>query len=74
MYQIVHDLLQWGVVCRKPLERSNEGFLAMAIEVAYMVAAAHAAVKARVARWGYRYEHVAHPGVRIRRDDGQVLR
>jgi uncharacterized protein len=50
LYQIVHDLLQWGVVCRKPLERSNEGFLAMAIEVAYMVAAAHAAVKAQVAR------------------------
>src|SRR5215211_3308022 len=38
------------VVCRKPLERSNEGFLAMAIEVAYMVAAAHAAVKAQVAK------------------------
>ena len=50
MYQIVDDLLQWGVVCRKPLERSNEGFLAMAIEVASMVAAAHAAVKAQVAR------------------------
>ena len=50
MYQIVHDLLQWGAVCRKPLERSNEGFLAMAIEVAYMVAAAHAAVKAQVVR------------------------
>jgi uncharacterized protein len=50
LYQIVDDLLQWGVVCRKPLERSNEGFLAMAIEVAYMVAAAHAAVKAQVAR------------------------
>ena len=50
MYQIVDDLLQWGVVWRKPLERSNEGFLAMAIEVAYMVAAAHAAVKAQVAR------------------------
>jgi DAK2 domain fusion protein YloV len=38
------------VACRKPLERSNEGFLAMAIEVAYVVAAAHAAVKAQVAR------------------------
>jgi DAK2 domain fusion protein YloV len=50
LYQIVHDLLQWGAVCRKPLERSNEGFLAMAIEVAYMVAAAHAAVKAQVVR------------------------
>jgi uncharacterized protein len=50
LYQIVDDLLQWGVVCRKSLERSNEGFLAMAIEVAYMVAAAHAAVKAQVAR------------------------
>jgi uncharacterized protein len=50
LYQIVDDLLQWGVVCRKPLERSNEGFLAMAIEVAYIVAAAHAAVKAHVAR------------------------
>jgi uncharacterized protein len=50
LYQIVDDLLQWGVVCRKPLERSNEGFLAMAIEVAYMVAASHAAVKAQVAR------------------------
>ena len=50
MYQIVDDLLQWGVVCRKPHERSNEGTLAMAIEVAYMVAAAHAAVKAQVAR------------------------
>ena len=50
MYQIVDDLLQWGVVCWKPLERSNEGFLAMAIEVAHMVAAAHAAVKAQVAR------------------------
>jgi uncharacterized protein len=50
LYQIVDDVLQWGVVCRKPLERSNEGFFAMAIEVAYMVAAAHAAVKAQVAR------------------------
>jgi dihydroxyacetone kinase-like predicted kinase len=50
LYQIVDDLLQWGVVCRKSLERSNEGLLAMAIEVAYMVAAAHAAVKAQVAR------------------------
>jgi fatty acid kinase len=50
LYQIDDDLLQWGVVCRKPLERSNEGFLAMAIEVAYMVAAAHAAVKAQVGR------------------------
>jgi DAK2 domain fusion protein YloV len=37
-------------VCRKPHERSNEGSLAMAIEVAYMVSAAHAAVKAQVAR------------------------
>ncbi len=50
MYQIVVNLLQWGVVCRKPHERSNEGSLAMAIEVAHMVAAAHAAVKAQVAR------------------------
>jgi DAK2 domain fusion protein YloV len=50
LYQIVDDVLQWGVVYRKPLERSNEGFFAMAIEVAYMVAAAHAAVKAQVAR------------------------
>ena len=50
MYQIVDDLLRWGLVCRKPLERSNEGFLAMAIEVAPMVAAAHAALKAQVAR------------------------
>ena len=50
MYQIVDDLLRWGLVCRKPPERSNEGFLAMAIEVAHMVAAAHAAVKAQVAR------------------------
>ena len=50
MYQIVDDLLRWGLVCRKPLERSNEGFLAMAIEVAHMVAAAHAALKAQVAR------------------------
>jgi uncharacterized protein len=50
LYQIVDDLLQWGVVCRKPHERSNEGFFAMAIEVASMVAAAHAAVKAQVAR------------------------
>jgi DAK2 domain fusion protein YloV len=50
LYQIVDDLLRWGVVCRKPLERSNDGFFAMAIEVAYMVAAAHAAVKAKVAR------------------------
>ena len=50
MYQIVDDLLRWGSVCRKPLERSNEGFLAMAIEVAPMVAAAHAALKAQVAR------------------------
>ena len=24
MYQIVDNLLRWGVVCRKPLERSNE--------------------------------------------------
>src|SRR5687768_15132674 len=39
-----------GVVCRKPHERSDEGTLAMAIEVAYVVAAAHAAVKAQVAR------------------------
>jgi uncharacterized protein len=50
LYQIVDDLLRWGLVCRKPLERSNEGFLAMAIEVAHMVAAAHAALKAQVAR------------------------
>jgi len=50
LYQIVDDLLRWGSVCRKPLERSNEGFLAMAIEVAPMVAAAHAALKAQVAR------------------------
>ena len=50
MYQIVDDLLRWGSVCRKPLERSDEGFLAMAIEVAPMVAAAHAALKAQVAR------------------------
>jgi uncharacterized protein len=50
LYQIVVDLLRWGSVCRKPLERSNEGFLAMAIEVAHMVAAAHAALKAQVAR------------------------
>jgi uncharacterized protein len=50
LYQIVVDLLWWGVVRRKPHERSNEGSLAMAIEVAYMVAAAHAAVKAQVAR------------------------
>src|SRR5829696_5411920 len=39
-----------GVVCRKPHERSDEGTLAMAIEVSYMVAAAHAAVKAQVAK------------------------
>jgi uncharacterized protein len=50
LYQIVDDLLRWGLVCRNPLERSNEGFLAMAIEVAHMVAAAHAALKAQVAR------------------------
>jgi uncharacterized protein len=50
LYQIVDDLLRWGLVCRKPLERSNEGFLAMTIEVAHMVAAAHAALKAQVAR------------------------
>jgi uncharacterized protein len=50
LYQIVDDLLRWGLVCRKPLERSDEGFLAMAIEVDHMVAAAHAAVKAQVAR------------------------
>lgn len=50
MYQIVVNLLQWVMVCRKPHERSNEGSLAMAIEVAHMVAAAHAAVKAQVAR------------------------
>jgi DAK2 domain fusion protein YloV len=50
LYQIVVNLLQWGAVCRKPHERSNEGSLAMAIEVAHMVAAAHAAVKAQVAR------------------------
>jgi uncharacterized protein len=50
LYQIVDDLLRWGSVCRKPLERSNEGSLAMAVEVAHMVAAAHAAVKAQVAR------------------------
>src|SRR5215203_2886933 len=39
-----------GVVCRRPHERSNEGPYAVAIEVAYMVSAAHAAVKAQVAR------------------------
>ena len=50
MYQIVDDLLGWAVVCRNPYERSNEGSLAMAIKVAYMVSAAHAAVKAQVAR------------------------
>jgi uncharacterized protein len=50
LYQIVDDLLQWGVGCWRPFERSNEGALAMAIEVASMVAAAHAAVKAQVAR------------------------
>jgi DAK2 domain fusion protein YloV len=50
LYQIVDDLLHWGEVCRKPHERSNEGSHAMAIEVAYMVSAAHAAVKAQVAR------------------------
>jgi uncharacterized protein len=50
LYQIVDDLLRWVVVCRNPYERSNEGSLAMAIEVAYMVSAAHAAVKAQVAR------------------------
>jgi DAK2 domain fusion protein YloV len=50
LYQIVDDLLRWGLVCRMPLERSNEGFLAMAIEVANMVAAAHAAVKAQASR------------------------
>jgi uncharacterized protein len=50
LYQIVDDLLRWAVVCRNPYERSNEGSLAMAIEVAYMVSAAHAAVKAQVAR------------------------
>jgi uncharacterized protein len=50
LYQIGDDLLRWGLVCRKSPERSNEGFLAMAIEVAHMVAAAHAAVKAQVAR------------------------
>jgi len=38
------------VVCRKPHERSDEGTLAMVIEVSYMVAAAHAAVKAQVAK------------------------
>jgi uncharacterized protein len=50
LYQVVDDLLKWGVVCRKPLERSYEGFLAMAIDVAHVVAAAHEAVKAQVAR------------------------
>jgi uncharacterized protein len=50
LYQIVDDLPRWVVVCRNPYERRNEGFLAMAIEVAYMVSAAHAAVKAQVAR------------------------
>ena len=50
MYQIVDDLLRGVVVCRNPYERRNEEFLAMAIEVAYMVSAAHAAVKAQVAR------------------------
>ena len=50
MYQIDDSLLRCGVIRRKPHERSNEGSLAMAIEVAYMVAAAHAAVKAQVAR------------------------
>jgi DAK2 domain fusion protein YloV len=50
LYQIVDDLLRWAVVCRNPYERSNEGSLAMAIKVAYMVSAAHAAVKAQVAR------------------------
>jgi DAK2 domain fusion protein YloV len=38
------------VGCRKPDERRNERFFAMAIEVAFMVTAAHAAVKAQVAR------------------------
>ena len=50
MYQIVDNLLRWGVVCRKPHERSNEGSRAMAIEVAHMLAAARAALKAQVAR------------------------
>jgi uncharacterized protein len=38
------------VGCRKPDERRNERLFAMAIEVAFMVTAAHAAVKAQVAR------------------------
>ena len=39
-----------GVGCRKLDERGNERFFAMAIEVTFMVAAAHAAVKAQVTR------------------------
>src|SRR5215213_1444033 len=39
-----------AVVCRKPDERSNGRSFSMAVEVALMVAAAHTAVKAQVAR------------------------
>ena len=54
MYQIADVSLEWrtarGPVCRKPDERSDGRSVSMAVEVALMVAAAHAAVKAQVAR------------------------
>jgi len=55
LYQIADVSLEWertahGPVCRKPDERSDGRSLSMAVEVALMVAAAHTAVKAQVAR------------------------
>jgi uncharacterized protein len=55
LYQIADVSLEWesparGPVCRKPDERSDGRSFSMAVEVAFMVAAAHAAIKAQVAR------------------------
>jgi uncharacterized protein len=55
LYQIADVSLErertaHGPVCRKPDERSDGRSLSMAVEVALMVAAAHTAVKAQVAR------------------------
>jgi uncharacterized protein len=56
LYQIADVSLQSGEwtarrpVCRKPDERSDGRSFSMAVEVALMVAAAHAAVKAQVVR------------------------
>jgi fatty acid kinase len=54
LYQIADVGLEWSnarrSVCRKPDERSDGRSFSMAVRVAPMVAAAHAAVKAQVAR------------------------